>query len=175
MTGTTLDFKKNFRIPFGAYVEAHEDYDTTNTMAERTTGTICLGPTANFQGSYKLICLKMARRVTRKQVKEFPMPTSGIKRVAEIGEREKQGEDLIFTDRNGNAILDPDAEDDAISTAGVDTETGNETGGKNDEHEIENENEYNNHNNQPFITDDDEQPGIAMEPEDIDAEGMIKG
>jgi hypothetical protein len=58
-------------------------------MAERTRETICLGPTANFQGSYKLLCLKTARRVTIKQFKELTMPTSGIKRIAEIAERKK--------------------------------------------------------------------------------------
>jgi hypothetical protein len=135
MTGTTLYFKKNCRVPFGAYVEAHEDYDTTDTMAERTRGTICLGPMANFQGSYKLLCLNTARRVTRKQFKELPMPTSVINRIAEIAEREKQGEDLIFTDRNGNAILDPNEEDDVLAAAGVDTGTETETSGNNDEHD----------------------------------------
>jgi hypothetical protein len=164
MTGTTLDFKKHCRVPFGAYVEAHEDYDTTNTMAERTRGTICLGPTANFQGSYKILCLNTARRVTRKQFKELPMPTSVIKRIANIAEREKQGEDLIFTDRNGNAILDPNQEHDVLADAGMDTGTENETGGNNDD----------DNNDQPLITDDDEQPGINMENQEIGAEGMIE-
>jgi hypothetical protein len=90
-------------------------------MAEITRGTICLGLTANFQGSYKLLCLKTARKVTRKQFKKLPMPTSVIKRIAEIAEREKQGKDLVFTDRNGNAILNPNEEDDVVATAGVDT------------------------------------------------------
>jgi hypothetical protein len=67
MTGTTLDYNKHCRLPFGAYVETHEGNDTTNTMVERTRGAICLGPTANFQGSYKFFCLDTGRRVTRKQ------------------------------------------------------------------------------------------------------------
>jgi hypothetical protein len=57
------------------------------------------------------MCLKSVRRVTRKQFKELPMPVSIKKRIAEIAECEKQGEDLIFTDRNGNEILDPNVED----------------------------------------------------------------
>jgi hypothetical protein len=49
----------------------------------------------------------------------------------------------------------------------VDIETGNETGsddssGNENETENENENEIE-RNNQPFITDDDDQPGIFME------------
>jgi hypothetical protein len=127
----------------------------TNTMSERTRGTICLEPTANFQGSYKLLCLKTKRRVIKNQYKELPMPTSVIKRIAEIAEREKQGEDLVFTDINGNSILDPNEEDDVIAAAGVDTGTENETGGNSDEHQTDNE-EYNSNNNQPLITYDDE-------------------
>jgi hypothetical protein len=108
MTGIALDFAKHFKIPFGAYVEAHEDYERTDTMAERTKGTICLGPTANFQGSYKLPCLQIARRVTRKKFKELPMPVSVIKRIEEITDGKKQGEYLLFTVRNGNTIPDLD-------------------------------------------------------------------
>jgi hypothetical protein len=45
----------------------------------------------------------------------------------------------------------------------VDTELDNETSGNNDEHENDNE-EYNNNTNQPFITDDDEQPTLTWKP-----------
>jgi Ran GTPase-activating protein (RanGAP) involved in mRNA processing and transport len=72
------------------------------------------------------------------------MPESVIKRIAEIAERKKQGEDLIFTDRNGNAILNHNVEGNDIATAGVDIETGNETGGddsSDNQNENENENE----------------------------------
>jgi hypothetical protein len=58
MTGTALYLKKHCKIPFGAYVKSHEDYDRANTMAERKKGTIFLGPTANVQGIYKVLCLK---------------------------------------------------------------------------------------------------------------------
>jgi hypothetical protein len=140
-------------------------------MAERTKGTICLGPTANFQESYKLLCLKLARRVVRKQFKELPIPVSVIKWIAKIAERENQGDDLIFTDRNGNEILDHNVEGDYIATSGVDIETGNETGGDDrsdnqnkNQNKNENENESGTEsNNQSFITDNDEQPGVFME------------
>jgi hypothetical protein len=57
----------------------------------------------------------------RKQFKELPMHVSTIMRIAEIAEREKQGDGIIFTDRHGNEILYPDEEeDDDIATAGVD-------------------------------------------------------
>jgi hypothetical protein len=64
MTGTALDFNKHCQIPFGAYAEVHEDNNITNTMTERTQPDICLGPVANFQGSYKFLSLKTGKRIT---------------------------------------------------------------------------------------------------------------
>jgi hypothetical protein len=58
MTGTALDFNKNCHILFGAYAKVHEDNTITKTMNERTQPAICVGPTANFQGSYKFLSLK---------------------------------------------------------------------------------------------------------------------
>ena len=78
LTGTVLDFEKHCRLPFGAYVEVHEDNTPTNTMEARTQGAICLGPTGNLQGSYKFLCLATGRRITRKQFVEMPMPQSVI-------------------------------------------------------------------------------------------------
>jgi hypothetical protein len=154
MMGTALDLNNHCIIPFGAYVEAHEDYDRTHTMAERTKGTICLGPTANFQGSYKILCLKTARKVTRKKIKELPMSASVIKRIEEISEREKRSEGLLFTNRNSNKIHDIDEEHDTVTTC-VDNETGNET------RDYENKPD-----NQPIIMNDNEQPGITLESEE---------
>jgi hypothetical protein len=70
----------------------------------------------------------------------------------------------------------------------VDIETGNETGGddSDSQNQNENENEQGNENeiendNQPFITDNDEQPGIIMEPEEdtsqtyAETSGVLEG
>jgi hypothetical protein len=78
------------------------------------------------------------------------MPVSVMKRIADIAER-----DLVFTDRNGKAILDPNVEDNDIITAGVDIKTGNETGGNGSDSQNENENEIEiESDNQPFITEE---------------------
>ena len=78
MTGKYLDFNKQFKVLFGAYVEYHKDDNTTNIMAERTRTGICLVPTANFQGRYNF-CLRKGKRIKRKQSKELPMTKSVIK------------------------------------------------------------------------------------------------
>jgi hypothetical protein len=115
-----LDFAKHCKLPFGAYAEAHEEYPQTNTMAPRTRGVICLGPTGNFQGSYKMMCHQTGRKLTRKQFQELPMPESIIKRIEAIAEKEKQDNTLVFSDRNEEPLHD-DAINDAV-TAGVDND-----------------------------------------------------
>jgi hypothetical protein len=106
MTGTALDFNKHCQIPFGAYAEVHEDRNITNTMEERTQSAICLGPTANFQGSYKFLSLRTGKRITRKQFKELPMPDYIIKRVEAMSEREKQDKTITFSNRSGTDEAD---------------------------------------------------------------------
>jgi hypothetical protein len=104
MTGTTLDYENHCKLPFGAYVETHEERSRTNTLYELTQGAICLGPISNFQGSYKFLCLNTGRKITRKQFREGPMPEHVIKRVEAIAERDKQLGNMVFTDRYGNPI-----------------------------------------------------------------------
>jgi hypothetical protein len=122
MAGTALDFNKHCQIPFGAYAEVHEDRNITNTMSEQTQPAICLGPTANFQGSYKFISLRTGKRITRKQFKELPMPDSIIKRVEAMAEREQQDKTITFGDRSRNEITkiyDSPVEDTDEAAAGV--------------------------------------------------------
>jgi hypothetical protein len=113
VTGTALEYEKHCKLPFGAYVETHEERSQTNTLYERAQGAICLDPTSNFQGSYKCLCLNTGRKITRKQFREVPMPEHVIKGVYAIAERDKQLGDMVFTDRDGNPIGDND-DDDAI-------------------------------------------------------------
>jgi hypothetical protein len=70
-------------------------------MDERTQAAICLGPTANFQGSYKFLSLQTGKRITRKQFKELPMPASVIKRVEAMALKEKQEKTITFSDWSG--------------------------------------------------------------------------
>ena len=49
-----LAYEKHYKFRFGSCVESHEDRNTTNGMEEQTVSVIWLGPTENFQGSYKI-------------------------------------------------------------------------------------------------------------------------
>jgi hypothetical protein len=126
MTGTTLDFNKYCEIPFGADAEVHEERNITNTMDARTQPDICLGPTANFQGSYKFLLLQTGKRITRKQFKELPMPSSIIKRVEAMAIKEKQDKTITFYDRSGTPITDLyDSHNENTNEAAAGVENGN--------------------------------------------------
>jgi hypothetical protein len=88
VTGTALDYAKHCKMPFGSYVEAREDLVRTHTLEEHTRGAIWLGPTANFQGSYKFMCMHTGRRITQKQFKQLSMPQSVIKLVEAMTEKD---------------------------------------------------------------------------------------
>jgi hypothetical protein len=140
-------------------------------MKERTRAAICLGPTTNFHGSYKFLCLRTGRRITRKQFKELPVPTSVIKAVEALAERDKQDGNLEFTDRNGNSFVDIQYEGDANQPADGDA-------GVDEEDTLEHK-QYGNEPEQENNDTDDEAPGIHMEipgvaEENIEIPGVIK-
>jgi hypothetical protein len=156
MTGTALDFNKHCQIPFGAYAEVHEDNNIMNTMTERTQPAICLGPTANFQGSYKFLSLKTGKRITRKQFKELPMPDSVIKQIEAMATREKQDKVITFSNRSGNPIPDSTPTPyDSPDTPDVNAAAGAYNDDNEEEHEEE---QYNGDNEGPGITLKDHSP-----------------
>ena len=53
ITGIKLDYKNHCQLPFGYYVQVHEEPTPTYSPAARTIGAIILGPTGNLQGGYK--------------------------------------------------------------------------------------------------------------------------
>ena len=65
--GQDLAYEKYCKFRFQYYVESHEYGKIKNGMEELTVSGICLGITAKFQGSYKIIFSNTGRVVTRKQ------------------------------------------------------------------------------------------------------------
>ena len=82
---TEVDFSKHCRLAFGAYAQVHDDPDTTNTLAPRTRGAICMGPTGNFQGTTNFFCLSSKRIIKRRNFTEAPMPEDVVKLVDSLG------------------------------------------------------------------------------------------
>jgi len=91
-----LDYEKVCKIPFGDYVQVHDNLDTTNTMESRTTGAINLGPTGNIQGTHHFLSLKTGELVVRWKWTELPIPSDVIHQLEELaGESENVLESLI--------------------------------------------------------------------------------
>jgi len=112
-----VDYKKFFPCEFGAYVEAN-NY-TNNTNSQRTISAIYLRPASNLQRGYELLDLQTKQVVTRTKITEIPI----TKQVIDIVERwaEEEGfKSLKFYDRNKNLIDDYDVIQDADLIAGVD-------------------------------------------------------
>ena len=58
-----VDAKKWCKFLFGEYVEAHEEPSVINSMQSRTIPAICLGPTGNFQGLIKFMCIETSLKI----------------------------------------------------------------------------------------------------------------
>ena len=84
MTSKDLDLKKICKLHFRAYAQVHQDRNVTNTLEERTQGTICLGPTGSIQSICNFFLLRSREKITREQFIEVPTPTIAMKQVAEI-------------------------------------------------------------------------------------------
>jgi Reverse transcriptase (RNA-dependent DNA polymerase) len=106
LTGSTLNFKKDFSLPFGAYCQVHEEAAPRNSMNARTKAAICLGPTQNLQGGYHFMALDTGRAITRYSWTQIPIPQLVIDKVDSWGAN--QPSLLTFFDRKGQPIGDSD-------------------------------------------------------------------
>ena len=85
-----LDFKGHCWVEPGTYCEVHDEPSPSNCMIPRTHPGIALGPTRNMQGSVKFYCLTTGRVLKQRSFTPLAMPDRVIKRVNEIGAREKR-------------------------------------------------------------------------------------
>ena len=105
LTGRDLSYDKHVRLPFGAYVQTHEEH--TNDLRHRTLGAICLGPTGNSQGGHYFMSLTSGARIIRHRWTPLPMPADAIQRVTEMGRSQHMPSTVTFSDRHGREIEDP--------------------------------------------------------------------
>jgi hypothetical protein len=104
LLGRDLTYDKHVRLPFGSYVQTHEEH--TNDMRHRTLGAICLGPSGNAQGGHFFFNLTSGSRILRHRWTALPMPDDVIRRVNQIGRQQGMPSNLAFANRHGNEILD---------------------------------------------------------------------
>ena len=73
MTGKALDRRKALIYTLGP-TQVHEDMNATNTLEERTQGSICLGPTGNLQGTYNFFSLRYGNKLPAENSQRYPPP-----------------------------------------------------------------------------------------------------
>ena len=108
MTGIKLDYSKHCHLPFGSYVQVHDEPSPTNSPSARTVGAITLGPTGNLQGGYKFLNLRMGGKIKRRNWTHLTMPSEVIERLNKIGVAQGQPKLLTFQDRHGYGKSDPE-------------------------------------------------------------------
>ena len=80
VTDREVDYNKDYRADFGAYVQAPPDKIVTNNNTPHTHGCIALGPYGNRQGSLKCFDLKTGKCVLCRIIEQLPWPEKMIKR-----------------------------------------------------------------------------------------------
>jgi len=80
-TGKNLDFGRDLKISFGAYVQFSVERETTNGMEPRTHAGIILGPAGNEQGAYKVYDMDTGVVKAIRSWTELPMPEHEIARM----------------------------------------------------------------------------------------------
>ena len=139
----TLDYKKECQVPFGAYVQAHNQPTYTNSNAPCTLDAIYLRPAQNIQGGHELMDLTSGLVITRANVTEIPGTDLVIKAVEKM--EYDQGfptTGMKFTNRQGQTYLDNDG------IAGVDYDEYEEEEDPEDPEDEENPEDENDDNNE---------------------------
>ena len=85
MCGEWLDQEKHLCLQFGEYCQVYKEELTRNINKPRTLGAVCLGPTYNDQGAFKIMILTTGATITGYGWDPIPMPSSVIERVNRLG------------------------------------------------------------------------------------------
>ena len=106
VTGKDVDYEKQCKTAFGAYVQALHETNPTNTMAPRTIGCIYLRFLDSNDSGYELINLVTNKVITRRKYTEIPTLQNVIERVEQLAKQDGMRPELIFRDRKGRQLRD---------------------------------------------------------------------
>ena len=125
LTQRKLNYEKHCKIPFGAYVQANQENNPTNSNAPRTIDGIYLRPMTNQQGGHEIMNLQTGLKITRNKVWEVPLTDTVIQAVEQMA-MDQGMKSLKIEGRNRVAILPADW------IAGVDYEGDNQNNNDDD-------------------------------------------
>ena len=81
LTGRSLDSNKHCKLAPGSYCLVHEEHLPRNSMRERATGAIAIGPTSTLRGAYRFLSLKSGQTITRREWTNMPVPPEAIEKL----------------------------------------------------------------------------------------------
>ena len=104
LNGRQYDYNKDCQVPFGAYVQANNNVNPTNTNAPRIIDGIYLRPSSSIQGGHEVMNLSSGLVIYPCKVTTIPLTDSIIKLVEKMGE--DQGvKSLKLNNRKKNVFI----------------------------------------------------------------------
>jgi hypothetical protein len=101
-----LDFHKHCMIPFGTYIQAHNQPANLNSQHPRTLDCIYLRYLNNKQGGHELLDLQTGSIITQRQVTPLSMTQNVIEMVQTRADKDKMPSGLKITTKHGMVLHD---------------------------------------------------------------------
>lgn len=96
VTGVSIDTTKYCIVPFGAYLQGHEQH--CNSLITRTLRAVALQLSRSAEGGPYLLNLQIGKRINRNNWTELPMPVNILQRRHRLTES-KSPSRPVFVDR----------------------------------------------------------------------------
>ena len=96
ITGTTIYFKRHWKIEFVVYAEAHKKTFPCNSTRSCTEPAICIGSTVNLQGYYWFLNLRTGWHIKQYTFNPLSIPTQCIYSVHAIADADNHNPALDF-------------------------------------------------------------------------------
>jgi hypothetical protein len=101
-----LDFSKHCSIPFGSYVQAHQEPNPTNAQHPRTLDCIFLRYVDNLQGGHKLLNLHSGHTIKRRTITPVPITQNAIDLVHALATQQGIPDGIKITSKTGVILYD---------------------------------------------------------------------
>ena len=102
----TLDYSKQCAIPFGTYVQAHNEPTFKNSQHPRAIDCIYLRYVDNFQGGNHLLDLNTGQTIKTRTITQVPITQNVIELVHKLAEADGIQEGLKITNKKNVILFD---------------------------------------------------------------------
>jgi hypothetical protein len=106
MLQQTLDCSKHCVLPFGTYVQAHNEPIFKNSQHPRAIDCIYLRYVNNFQGGHHLLDLNTGQTIKRRTITQVPIIQNVIELVHKLAEADGIQEGLKIMNKKNIILFD---------------------------------------------------------------------